>query len=573
MHRNRLAKWLWLQIVVFFSCLSVFAPKVNAIYDPTSVPNNKFGIHIVSDADLQDASALVNSSGGDWGYVKFVIQDTDRDLHKWQQTFDKLREAHLIPIVRIATHPSGQNWEKPKTEEATSWAQFLNQLNWVTENRYVVIFNEPNHSKEWGGSVSPQEYVEVLKAYSRALKDENPDFFVLNAGLDASAPNSRGSTMDEADFLAAMYLADPQVFDYIDGFASHSYPNPGFSGSPTDSGKGSVGTFVWELDYLAKLGVTKKLPIFITETGWSSDNLSDDKITEYFVDTFSTVWNTPDIVCVIPFVLNYQSAPFTQFSWLRGSDPDSKYTPWYTAVQDLPKEVGSPKQLRTAQVVDELPEKLIESSSYEFTLDLVNTGQAIWDSARGDTIVVSAPGLATTTPLTDFKVLPGQHLTVPFTLKTALLSAEYALTVEIQTTSGVTAALYSANIRLISPLKLSFTVRPFLQDSVDGDNFSFLILDGKNQVLSFNDVSVTHGIGNIPEIHNIVPGRQYTFVLKNPDYFSRQDTEKVSVGANLVEFGYMFPRRLSKTYFTDFASVLRKLELPDTRLMNYFFAL
>ena len=40
---------------------------VAAAYDPLSVPNNRFGIHIVDPNDVADAAKLVNSSKGDWG--------------------------------------------------------------------------------------------------------------------------------------------------------------------------------------------------------------------------------------------------------------------------------------------------------------------------------------------------------------------------------------------------------------------------------------------------------------------------------------------------------------------------
>src|SRR3989338_2024841 len=53
----------------------------------------------------------------------------------------------------------------------------------------------------------------------------------------------------------------------LSGLASHSYPNPGFSGVPYGFGRGTVRTYQWELDLLKQLGV-KDMPVFITETGW-----------------------------------------------------------------------------------------------------------------------------------------------------------------------------------------------------------------------------------------------------------------------------------------------------------------
>jgi len=68
-------------IIIFFS----FPQPVQATYEPLSVPNNKYGIHIAEMTDLKDAAALVNSQNGDWGYVTLVIQDGDRNTGKWQE--------------------------------------------------------------------------------------------------------------------------------------------------------------------------------------------------------------------------------------------------------------------------------------------------------------------------------------------------------------------------------------------------------------------------------------------------------------------------------------------------------
>ncbi|PIV08038.1 hypothetical protein COS52_04815, partial [Candidatus Roizmanbacteria bacterium CG03_land_8_20_14_0_80_39_12] len=58
--------------------------------------NNKVGISLLqpSSEDVLGASTLVNSQDGDWGYVTLVIQENDRDVRKWQDLFEQLREKH-----------------------------------------------------------------------------------------------------------------------------------------------------------------------------------------------------------------------------------------------------------------------------------------------------------------------------------------------------------------------------------------------------------------------------------------------------------------------------------------------
>ena len=250
-------------ILAFFT----FATPVQAIYNPTSVPNNEYGIHIVDTNNVADVIPLVNSTAGDWGYVTMVLSDAERDHDRWQNMFNQMRRLHLIPIVRLATHVENAVWVKPTKDRFYEIVQLLNSLNWPTENRYIILYNEPNHANEWGGDLNPEEYADDLVTFGTALKQANSDFFILPAGLDASAA-SDGAAMDEAEYLRRMIAAKPEILTRIDGWTSHSYPNPGFSGSPYAIGRGTLTTYQWELSYLSSLGLTKKLPVFITETGW-----------------------------------------------------------------------------------------------------------------------------------------------------------------------------------------------------------------------------------------------------------------------------------------------------------------
>lgn len=335
-------------LVLIVGLIFLLIPKpVLAIVDPLSSPNNKFGIHIADENDISKAADLVNTSKGDWGYTTLVIRETDRDLEKWQGIFDQMRSLHLIPIVRLATRPLGDTWEKPELQDAASWAEFLGKLYWVTKNRYVVLFNEPNHAKEWGNAINPTEYGEILKTFSLTLKSVSDDFFILPAGLDASAPNSQ-NTMDEVDFLREMIFSHPDAFNYIDGWTSHSYPNPNFSGKVEDKGRGTLRTYLWELEILKSLGQKNNLAVFITETGWAhkegiSDNksyFSSDSIAAFLLTAAKDIWSDPQIAAVTPFILNYQSYPFLYFSWQKPSK--NAFYSFYDAYKSLEKISGRP---------------------------------------------------------------------------------------------------------------------------------------------------------------------------------------------------------------------------------------
>lgn len=357
--------------------------------------NNKFGIHISGPQDLNNAQELVNSNGGDWGYVTAVIPENDKNADKWQDFFNSCREKHLIPIIRIATEPVGDIWKKPTPESLNSWVDFLDNLNWPIKNRYVVIFNEPNHTKEWGGKINPAEYAKILEKAIQVFKTKNQDFFILNAGLDQAAPNSP-TTMEEQKFLTQMNMEIPGIFQNLDGWVSHSYPNHGFIGKPWETGKASVKGYVWELSLLKKnFNVQKELSVFITETGWPhslgltiknkygrlipvAEKFYKPEITaQYLEQAFNNIWLKDEkVLAVTPFILNYPAIPFDNFSWM---DKTGNYYPQFDKIKDMPKLTGKPDQIEKIEITANVyPSFIPANNSFKGKITLKNTGQSIW---------------------------------------------------------------------------------------------------------------------------------------------------------------------------------------------------
>ena len=360
-----------------------------AVVNPLSVPNNTFGIHIIDEHDLTDAALLVNGTGGSWGYITIVVTEQDRDTGKWQRIFDRMRTLKLIPVVRIATKPDGDTWERPDETDVNEWVSFFNSLNWVVQNRYVILFNEPNHAKEWGGTIQPEEYAHVAKRFRDALKESSDDYFVLPAGFDLAAGNTK-ETMNASSYFDAMYEADNEIFTLFDGWTSHSYPNPAFSGPVYGNGKQSIRGFEWELQYLFRYGLSEQAPVFITETGWAHEQgqsvkpqyFNTAQIADFYEAAFTDVWTHPSIVMVSPFILNYQGEPFDHFSWRKlGSD---EFYDQYDRVKGLQKTAGMPLQINTFVLsTDRIPDTFMTNSFYLIPVVIKNTGQQIWDSTTG----------------------------------------------------------------------------------------------------------------------------------------------------------------------------------------------
>jgi hypothetical protein len=547
-------------LLIVFGAATLWVPSAYAVSDPFSVPNNKFGIHLISPTPDESLPAfqLVNSSGGDWGYVTILIESKDlTERAKWQTFFDDLRKKHLIPIVRLATRPSGQNWVVPDESLAPQWAEFLGSLNWPTKNRYVIVYNEPNHGKEWGGSVDATSYAKVLDQTITSLKQKSDDFFIINAGFDASTPNQPPDYYDEEKFVSEMNQAVPGILERLDGWSSHSYPNPGFLGLPTDSGRGTIRTYLWEKQMLQRLGVSKSLPIFITETGWQhAEGLAYNKslptaetVASYMQQAFNDAWTDSSIVAVTPFLLDYQQAPFDHFSFkkLTGDGQSQRilgaeyppYYPHYKVMLDLQKTKGSPQQENRAELVKgEVYSSLVAAQSYDMPVELKNNGQSIWDSSVKLVVLEGKELGIEEVPVTG-NVDPGQSFTFNLKLKSPP-SGNFSVSMNLF--SGVKefdSPPFQFSTEVRSPVVL--VVKSGLQwkDNFSGDYFlkvAGVVGESVHQIMVGDN-----GQSEELEALYLLPDYDFNFTLDKPYYKPTTVSQKVHSGVNIIDFGVLQP--------------------------------
>ncbi len=554
-------------IFVLLLLLSLLWPfPALAKYDPTSVPNNRFGIHIVDPNDVADAASLVNSSGGDWGYMTLVIQEDDRDKGKWQRVFNEMRSLHLIPIVRLATHVDRDAWTKPYNDAPADWARFLNSLNWPTENRYVVLYNEPNHANEWGKSLEPEEYAHTLVTHAQALKQESEDFFVLPAGLDASAA-SDGRSLDAAVYLARMLKAEPQLFDFLDGWTSHSYPNPGFSGSVYALGRGTLRSFQWELALLRTLGVSKTLPVFITETGWihregvmyNPQLLSPEQVGANLTLASLGIWRDPTVVAITPFVLNYQGLPFDHFSWRKLNSPE--FYPHYASYQRLPKVRGKPQQREKYTLEHKaIPSSLVAGSTYVFSALLKNEGQGILSEQDNAYILEldAKPGfLMVHDPLPVME--PNQYGTLRLHLETPNTPGDYPYVLKLRHNDR-DIIIESGVLTLVPPPAVSVRIQLGWRRDNNVSNATVLIYDHLTLIHKVQGVGFDNGKATIRELRNVVPGTTYRAVVLVPYYLPRQSIGVLGKDVTNITMPRLYPLDFNQDgAFTvsDFVTVLK----------------
>ncbi len=536
-----------MKTVLIASIISIIVLSISgAVYAADDgISNNKYGISLAqpTEEDLKKAAELVNSNGGDWGYVTLVMQENDRDRAKWQNVFDTMRKLRLIPIVRLATEPSGSFWKRPSKHDASEWTSFLNSLNWVVKDRHVILFNEPNHAAEWGGEVDPANYREVALEFATQLKSASEDYRIMLAGLDASAPSASPTYEDEYVFLQNVFTSDTidRWNTLLSGWSSHSYPNPAFASSPSEYGRGTIRNYQWELDMLQQFGI-KNMPVFITETGWDAFKLGQDTVSSYMRTAFEQVW-FPDnrVVAVTPFLLNYQGEPFTKFSW--AVIGNSGFHPVYQNVQNLLKTGGRPEIVESGEMRGELPEELVTGSIYRFPVLLRNTGQSIWSEKEGYHIEIEGASPVFYYASEFGEVQPFQDAPIYV----------YAHTVDDSTGEKLfNLALYKNEDKItdlqkwnpeILPLPgLTFRVRLFPAFLIDGSEYEVQIFDDQEQmVYKKMNIGVIGSEGILQGVPNVVLGKRYRVVLLRPYFLPRQTFVVFKKTENKITFPWMLP--------------------------------
>lgn len=570
-YQCRMINYFLALVLALFIVHCSFIIPTHAITDPTTATNNRFGIHIITPTadEVNAAYDLVNSTGGDWGYITVVIEDKDMKLDKWQQFFNLLRQKHLIPIVRLATHPEGNSWARPTENLAQDWANFLDQLNWPIKNRYITIYNEPNHGAEWGGEVDPAGYAKVLDQTITALKNKNPDFFVMNAGLDVSTPEQPPRYKDALQYMQTMDATVPGIFEKLDGWVSHSYPNPGFVGTPDDSGRGTVRTWYWELQILRDLGVKKNLPVFITETGWKhaqglnyNPSLpSTQQVADYYKISFQEAWDNNRIVAVTPFILNYQNPPFDHFSFKKVTGekqeanilgvqfPEEKtdFHPHYLAIKDLPKISGKPLQENKFQLTKgEVYSSIVAGESYKIYLTFKNTGQSIWND--NNPVMLKAIrggkelGIIDAVLPKDTRVEPNQEYTFAVEFKAPLTGKHQIALNLFNGDSQFSNNPIEFETEVKSPVIIEVKTSLKWKENFAGQYLLSVIgpiTENLNLTLSKD------GLSPKLEARELLPDYAYEFTLEKPYYESKTINQTLHSGVNVLDFGVLEPNILS----------------------------
>jgi hypothetical protein len=315
-------KYLICALLIWLSVL-VAAPVVQAT-------GQVLGVHILHPYEINDAAELLESVEGErWRYVTIPLSLNDLEKHdEWQGFFLAARDKKILPVVRLTSRFENGAWAVPNRKNITDEIAFLSKLEWPTEQRHIIAFNEVNHAKEWGNRIDPAEYAQVFRFTAEWARSEDKHYVVMPAGMDLAAPNGR-ETREAFTYLNQMLASDPEILQLVDIWNSHSYPNPGFSSSPTRTAQNSLRGFEHELKWL-KQKTGRDYQVLITETGWVSTAATRRQLEEYYTYALQNIWSHPQVIGVTPFLLRGDPGPFSGFSFL---DKNNQPTQQWVALQ------------------------------------------------------------------------------------------------------------------------------------------------------------------------------------------------------------------------------------------------
>jgi len=249
--------------------------------------NPKIGVHTrltdeVEEWKIKRTLELVREMGASWivEYFPWGYYEPEKGKFDWKHpdlVVDHALAQGLTVVARIDFVPG---WARPEDttfrylpeEHFADYAAFVYAfvLHFSGKVHYVIIWNEPNLSFEWGYRLpDPAGYTRLLKlAYARA-KEADPSVTVLAAGLAPTlAPPGSEWGMDDLEFLQRMY--DAGARGSFDGLAVHAY---GWVFPPDDPPALDALNFsraAMTHEVMARNG-DEDLPCFITEAGWNDN--------------------------------------------------------------------------------------------------------------------------------------------------------------------------------------------------------------------------------------------------------------------------------------------------------------
>lgn len=264
---------------------------------------NPFGVNVFLEQEVDPAKRelavqMAADAGYHWLRQEFPWEDIeihgrgdfeDRRHEPYRSAWDKydhivsLAEKYDMElIVRISNPPA---WSRAEGDAVGEYAppddyqDFANFVSAVASRyrgkvRYYQLWNEPNIYPEWGSySISPEDYVELLKAGATAARQADPDTVIIAGALAATinlAPDAPPPLNSMSDLLFMQRMYDAGAAPYFDIASVQGY---GLWSGPTDQRMHprvlNISHHLFLRDLMVENGDAHK-PIWISEMGWNA---------------------------------------------------------------------------------------------------------------------------------------------------------------------------------------------------------------------------------------------------------------------------------------------------------------
>ncbi len=247
--------------------------------------NPKMGVHTrltdeVEPWKIQRTFEMVREMGASWvvEYFLWAGHEPAPGVYDWSHAdlvVDHAVNQGLTVIARLGYAPE---WARPPRtmpqylaeDGYAAFADFAAAFvaHFRGRVRYIIVWNEPNLSQEWGyRPVDPAGYAALLERTAARVRAVDPGVTILAGALAPTlAPAGSEFGMNDLDYLQAMY--DAGAGPAFDALAVHAY---GWRFPPDEPASPDAVNFARvELvrEIMVRNGDAGK-SIFITEAGWN----------------------------------------------------------------------------------------------------------------------------------------------------------------------------------------------------------------------------------------------------------------------------------------------------------------
>jgi len=247
--------------------------------------NPKIGIHTrltdeVEPWKVQRTFEMVREMGSPWAveYFPWGYYEPQPGRYRWEHPDLVVAHATAQGITLLARIDFVPEWARPKETtfrylDRDHWEDYAAFVQAFAERYgsrvpYIIVWNEPNLSFEWGyRPPDPEAYTGLLCLTYARVKAVRPEVQILAAGL-APTLEPEGSALGMSDLLFLERMYEHGAGACFDGLAIHAY---GLTSPPDDPPDPQALNFR-RAELLRAIMVAHgdaEKPCFITEGGWN----------------------------------------------------------------------------------------------------------------------------------------------------------------------------------------------------------------------------------------------------------------------------------------------------------------